>query len=178
MFDWFSLDIIYWPVSAIMWVWYKAFAFILGPSNFFAWMLAVMFLVFTLRAILYKPFVRQIRTTRQMQELQPQIKALQKKYGKDRQRMALEMQKLQKEHGFNPLMGCLPVLAQLPVFLGLYHVLRSFNRTVTGGFGGSFGPHLSVEQNRATGNYIFSPSDVGHFLDANLFGAPLGASMT
>ena len=81
-----------------------------------------MFLVFTLRAILYKPFVRQIRTTRQMQELQPQIKALQKKYGKDRQRMALEMQKLQKEHGFNPLMGCLPVLAQLPVFLGLYHV--------------------------------------------------------
>ena len=129
MFDWFSLDIIYYPVSAIMWVWYKAFAFVLGPSNFFAWALSVMFLVFTLRAILYKPFVRQIRTTRQMQELQPQIKALQKKYGKDRQRMALEMQKLQKEHGFNPILGCLPMLAQIPVFLGLYHVLRSFNRT-------------------------------------------------
>jgi len=177
VFDWFSLDFIYWPVSAIMWAWYKAFAFILGPSNFFAWALSVMFLVFTLRAILYKPFVRQIRTTRQMQELQPQIKALQKKYGKDRQRMALEMQKLQREHGFNPLMGCLPIFAQVPVFLGLYHVLRSFNRTVTGGMGGSFGPHLSVEQNRATGNYIFSATDVGHFLDANLFGAPIGASM-
>ena len=175
MFDWFSLDFIYWPVSAIMWVWYKAFAFILGPANFFAWALSVMFLVFTLRAILYKPFVRQIRTTRQMQELQPQIKALQKKYGKDRQRMALEMQKLQREHGFNPLMGCLPIFAQVPVFLGLYHVLRSFNRTVTGGMGGGFGPHLSVEQNRATGNYIFSATDVGHFLDANLFGAPNGA---
>jgi YidC/Oxa1 family membrane protein insertase len=174
MFDWFSLDIIYYPVSAIMWVWYKAFSFVLGPSNFFAWALSVMFLVFTLRAILYKPFVRQIRTTRQMQELQPQIKALQKKYGKDRQRMALEMQKLQKEHGFNPLMGCLPILAQLPVFLGLYHVLRSFNRT-TGGFGQ---PHLSVAENRATGNYVFSAADVGHFLDANLFGAPIGAFMT
>ncbi len=106
----------------------------LGPSNFFAWALSVMFLVFTLRALLYKPFVRQIRTTRQMQELQPQIKALQKKYGKDRQRMALEMQKLQREHGFNPILGCLPMLAQIPVFLGLYHVLRSFNRT-TGGIG-------------------------------------------
>ncbi len=105
------------------------FAFVLGPSNFFAWALSVMFLVFTLRALLYKPFVRQIRTTRQMQELQPQIKALQKKYGKDRQRMALEMQKLQREHGFNPILGCLPMLAQIPVFLGLYHVLRSFNRT-------------------------------------------------
>jgi YidC/Oxa1 family membrane protein insertase len=173
MFNWFSLDVIYYPVSGIMWVWYKAFSFVLGPSNFFAWALSVMFLVFTLRAILYKPFVKQIRTTRQMQELQPQIKALQKKYGKDRQRMALEMQKLQKEHGFNPILGCLPMLAQLPVFLGLYHVLRSFNRT-QGGFGQL---HLSVEQNRATGNYVFSATDVAHFLDANFFGAPLGASM-
>ncbi|MCV7253443.1 membrane protein insertase YidC [Mycolicibacterium fluoranthenivorans] len=173
MFNWFSLDIIYYPVSAIMWVWYKLFALILGPSNFFAWALAVMFLVFSLRAILYKPFVRQIRTTRQMQELQPQIKALQKKYGKDRQKMALEMQKLQKEHGFNPILGCLPMLAQIPVFLGLFHVLRSFNRT-QGGFGQI---HLTVEQNRAVGNYVFSAADVGHFLDANLFGAPLGATM-
>jgi YidC/Oxa1 family membrane protein insertase len=174
MFNWFSLDVIYYPVSGIMWLWYKLFAFVLGPSNFFTWALSVMFLVFTLRAILYKPFVRQIRTTRQMQELQPQIKALQKKYGKDRQRMALEMQKLQKEHGFNPILGCLPMLAQIPVFLGLYHVLRSFNRT-QGGFGQ---PQLSVELNRSLGNYVFSPADVGHFLDAHLFGAPIGASMT
>ena len=42
VFNFFSLDIIYYPVSAIMWVWYKAFAFILGPSNFFAWALSVM----------------------------------------------------------------------------------------------------------------------------------------
>jgi YidC/Oxa1 family membrane protein insertase len=174
LFDWFSLDIVYYPVSAIMWLWYRAFAVVLGPTNFFAWALSVVFLVFTLRALLYKPFVRQIRTTRQMQELQPQIKALQKKYGKDRQRMALEMQKLQREHGFNPILGCLPMLAQIPVFLGLYHVLRSFNRTQ----GGFAEPHLSVTQNRATGNYVFSPTDVGHFLDANLFGAPIGATMT
>ena len=133
-----------------------------------------MFLVFTLRALLYKPFVRQIRTTRQMQELQPQIKALQKKYGKDRQRMAMEMQKLQREHGFNPVLGCLPMLAQIPVFLGLYHVLMSFNRTQTGI--GRLG--LSVEENRSLGNYFFSATDVGHFLDANLFGAPIGAAIT
>ena len=119
-FDPFSLDYFYYPVSAIMWLWYKAFSAVpgLGPASFFTWTLSVMFLVFTLRAILYNPFVRQIRTTRQMQELQPQIKALQKKYGKDRQRMALEMQKLQREHGFNPILGCLPMLVQVPVFLG------------------------------------------------------------
>ena len=173
MFNWFSLDVIYYPVSAIMWLWYKVFGFVLGPDNFFAWALTVMFLVFTLRAILYKPFVRQIRTTRQMQELQPQIKALQKKYGKDRQRMALEMQKLQKEHGFNPILGCLPMLAQIPVFLGLYHVLMSFNRTQTGI--GRLG--LSVAENSSIGNYVFSATDVQNFLRADLFGAPLGASM-
>jgi YidC/Oxa1 family membrane protein insertase len=173
-FDVWSLDFVYYPVSWIMWVWYKLFGALLGPSNFFAWALSVMFLVFTLRALLYQPFVKQIRTTRQMQELQPQIKALQKKYGKDRQRMALEMQKLQREHGFNPILGCLPMLAQIPVFLGLYHVLRSFNRT-TGGFGQ---PHMTVIENRLTGNYMFTPADVGHFLDANLWGAPIGAFMT
>src|ERR1700726_2469989 len=161
VFDPVSLDIIYYPVSGIMWLWYKAFA-------------AIPFLVFTLRAILYKPFVRQIRTTRQMQEMQPQIKALQKKYGKDRQRFALEMQKLQREHGVNPVLGCLPMLAQIPVFLGLYHVLMSFNRTQHGI--GRLG--LDPETNRRLGNYVFSAADVNHFLDANLFGAPIGASMT
>jgi len=66
------------------------------------------------------------------------------------------------------------MLAQIPVFLGLYHVLRCFNRTTTGI--GQLG--LSPERNRELGNYVFSAADVGHFLDANLFGAPLGASMT
>ena len=179
-FNFFSLDYIYYPVSAIMWVWYKVFAFLIGlipgvngETSFYSWALSVVFLVFTLRAILYRPFVRQIETTRQMQELQPQIKALQKKYGKDRQRMALEMQKLQKEHGFNPILGCLPMLAQVPVFLGLFHVLRSFNRT-----GHNFGElGLDPVQNMQLSNYVFSATDVQHFLQANLFGAPLGATM-
>ncbi|MBM4638592.1 membrane protein insertase YidC [Rhodococcus hoagii] len=168
------LDFIYYPVSWILWVWHKVFGAVLGPDNGFAWALAVMFLVFTLRAILYKPFVKQVRTTRQMQELQPQIKALQKKYSKDRQRMALEMQKLQKEHGFNPVMGCLPVLLQAPVFIGLFHVLRSFNRTGTGM--GQLG--MTPEQNAAIGNYAFSPDDVQSFLSARLFGAPISAAIT
>ncbi|CAM3191234.1 membrane protein insertase YidC [Prescottella defluvii] len=168
------LDFIYYPVSGILWVWHKVFGAVLGADNGFAWALSVMFLVFTLRAILYKPFVKQVRTTRQMQELQPQIKALQKKYSKDRQRMALEMQKLQKEHGFNPVMGCLPVLLQAPVFIGLFHVLRSFNRTGTGF--GQLG--MSVEENANTANYFFSAADVQSFLSARLFGAPISAAIT
>ena len=171
------LDFIYYPVSAILWVWHKVFGAVLGADSGFAWALSVVFLVFTLRAILYKPFVKQVRTQRQMQELQPQIKALQKKYSGDRQKMAVEMQKLQKEHGFNPVAGCLPVLLQAPVFIGLFHVLRSFNRT-----GGAANlPFLSPtapmtpELNAVTPNYIFSAADVQSFLRADLFGAPLSS---
>ena len=69
MFNWFSLDFVYYPVSGIMWLWYKLFGLILGPTNFFAWGLAVMFLVFSLRALLYKPFVRQIRTMPDLKNL-------------------------------------------------------------------------------------------------------------
>ncbi|MGV7591714.1 YidC/Oxa1 family membrane protein insertase, partial [Mycobacterium kansasii] len=78
-----SLDYVYYPVSGIMWVWHKVFSFVpgLGPDSGITWALSVIFLVLTLRAILYKPFVRQIRTTRQMQEFQPQMQALRKKYG-------------------------------------------------------------------------------------------------
>ncbi|NKY85458.1 membrane protein insertase YidC [Nocardia veterana] len=175
------LDFIYYPVSWILWFWHRIFGFIFGlgdfdrgASNGFAWALAVVFLVFTLRLVLYKPFVKQVRTTRQMQELQPQIKELQRKYKNDRQKMAVEMQKLQKEHGFNPLMGCLPVLAQVPVFIGLYHVLRSFNRT-----GSGIGQlNMTPEQNAMTPNYVFSAHDVQSFLSARILGAPISAAIT
>ncbi|WP_280510730.1 membrane protein insertase YidC [Nocardia farcinica] len=168
------LDFIYWPVSWILWFWHRVFGFAFGADNGLTWALAVVFLVFTLRIVLYKPFVKQVRTTKQMQELQPQIKELQKKYKNDRQKMALEMQKLQKEHGFNPLMGCLPVLAQVPVFLGLFHVLRSFNRT-----GHGFGQlGLTPEQNANTANYVFNAADVQSFLSARIFGAPISAFIT
>ncbi|QDQ98878.1 membrane protein insertase YidC [Tomitella fengzijianii] len=178
------LDFIYWPVSWIMRMWYKFFELVgLGSQSAITWVLSVVFLVFTLRVILYWPAVKQIRTTRQMQELQPQIKALQKKYKNDRQRMAVEMQKLQKEHGFNPLLGCLPMLAQAPVFIGLFHVLRSFNRT--GGIGNVVNvcedipdPAQCASFNASLANYAFTPEDVNNFLHANIFGVPLSSYIT
>ncbi|MGH3829375.1 MAG: membrane protein insertase YidC [Pseudonocardiaceae bacterium] len=161
------LNFVYYPVSAILWFWHQAFGYVLGPGNGFAWALAVVFLVFTLRAVLFKPFVSQVRSMRKMQEFAPEIQKLKKKYGDDRQKMATEMQKLQSEHGVNPVGGCLPVLLQVPVFIGLFHVLRSFNR-----------PFLSAEQNRLIGNYVFSAANVRSFLDAHVFGVPLSAFIT
>ncbi|QII06885.1 membrane protein insertase YidC [Rhodococcoides fascians A25f] len=167
------LDFVYYPVSAVLWFWHRVFGFVLGPDNGFAWALAVIFLVFTLRAVLIKPFVSQIRSQLLMKQLKPQLEAVRKKHSGDRARLATETRKLQQEHGFNPLMGCLPLLAQGPVFIGLLHVLRSFNRTGTG-----FG-HLGMtaQENANTANYVFSAADVQSFLDARLFGAPISAAI-
>ncbi|MDS1113254.1 membrane protein insertase YidC [Gordonia westfalica] len=168
------LDFIYYPVSGIMWVWHWLFSHVTPASpggDGIAWAMSVVFLVFTLRAILYKPFVKQIRTTKKMQEINPQLQAIRKKYAKDRVKMTEEMQKLQKEHGFNPLLGCLPMLLQIPVFIGLFHVLRSFNRMGTGM--GQLG--MSAAETRSQGNYVFSAEQVQNFLDARLFGVPLSS---
>ena len=178
------LNFIYYPVSWIMWVWHWLFDSIMPNSpgwDGIAWALSVVFLVFTLRAILYKPFVKQIRTTKQMQEINPQMQAIRKKYAKDRVKMTEEMQKLQKEHGFNPLLGCLPMFMQIPVFIGLFHVLRSFNRMGAGTsmpIGGSASGGMTAEQTRNTANYVFSADQVQNFLDARLFGVPLSSYIT
>ncbi len=66
------------------------------------------------------------------------------------------------------------MLVQAPVFVGLYHVLRSFNRTGTGH--GGLG--MTAQDNANTANYIFSPADVQSFLSARLFGAPISTAIT
>jgi YidC/Oxa1 family membrane protein insertase len=159
------LNFIYYPVSFILWVWHEAFSFLFGDTGWsggIAWTLSVMFLVFTLRLILYKPFVAQVRSMRKMQEFQPEIAKLRKKYANDRQKQAEEMQRLQRDHGVNPLAGCLPVLVQVPVFIGLFHVLREF------------GPVTNDGVTPRTENYFFDADGVRSFNEASLFGAKLG----
>lgn len=165
------LNFIYWPISAILWFWHKVVSFVISPDSGVSWVLAIVLLTFTIRALLVKPTVNQMRSMRRMQEFQPHMEEIRKKYANDQQKMMEETRKLQKEMGVNPIAGCIPMLVQIPVFIGLFHVLRSFNRTGTGT--GQLG--LSVEQNRATANYIFNPDDVQSFLDARLFGVPLSA---
>ncbi|MFD9702792.1 membrane protein insertase YidC [Lentzea sp. NPDC059081] len=153
------LNFIYYPVSFILWCWHWVFGKVFGEASGFAWALSVIFLVFTLRAILFKPFVGQVRSMRRMQEFAPEMQKIKKKYPNDRQRQAQEMQKLQSEHGVNPLGGCLPMLVQIPVFIGLFHVLRSFKP----GWGEV---------------YFFDAKGVESFVNAKLFGANLSTFIT
>lgn len=168
------LNFVYYPISAILWFWHKAFSFVLSPDSGITWALAIMFLTFTVRIVLVKPMVNTMRSQRKMQDMAPKMQAIREKYKNDQQKMMDETRKLQKETGVNPIAGCLPMLVQIPVFLGLFHVLRSFNRTGEGV--GQLG--LSVEENANTANYVFGVDEVQSFLRADLFGAPLSAYIT
>ena len=76
-----------------------------------------------IRALLIPLFVKQIKSSRNMQLLQPKVKELQKKYGHDRERLAQETMKLYKETGTNPFASCLPMLLQMPIFFALFRLL-------------------------------------------------------
>jgi YidC/Oxa1 family membrane protein insertase len=98
---------------------------IFGDSSGAAWALSIVILVVLMRLILVPLFIKQMHATRKMTALAPQVAELKKKYKNDRQKLNEETMKLYKENGANPLAGCLPVVAQLPVFFALFGVLRA-----------------------------------------------------
>jgi len=98
---------------------------IFGDSSGAAWALSIVVLVVLMRLLLVPLFIKQMHATRKMTALAPQVAELKKKYKNDRQKLNEETMKLYKENGANPLAGCLPVVAQLPVFFALFGVLRA-----------------------------------------------------
>ena len=98
---------------------------IFGDSSGAAWALSIVILVVLMRLILVPLFIKQMHATRKMTALAPQVAELKKKYKGDKQKLNEETMKLYKENGANPLAGCLPVVAQLPVFFALFGVLRA-----------------------------------------------------
>ena len=93
------------------------------PDGGAAWALSIVGLTLVIRTALIPLFVKQIKSSRNMQLLQPKVKELQKKYGHDRERLAQETMKLYKETGTNPFASCLPLLVQSPIFLALFRLL-------------------------------------------------------
>lgn len=150
------LDWLYTAISWIMLRWHDLFSTFLPASSGLSWALSIMFLVITIRTLLFRFFVKQVKTQRAMQELQPKIQELRQKYKNDRQAQSREILALQQEAGVNMLGGCLPVLLQAPVFLALFHVLRWI------------APNQRVE-------YTWTKAQMASASNAKLFGAPIPA---
>ncbi|HEU4326854.1 MAG TPA: YidC/Oxa1 family membrane protein insertase [Roseiflexaceae bacterium] len=85
--------------------------------------LAIILFTIVARLLIFPLTLKSLQSTRKMQELQPQIKELQRKYGKDQQRLTEETMKLYREYKINPAGGCLPMLLQFPIFIGVYQAV-------------------------------------------------------
>ncbi|MFJ4962496.1 membrane protein insertase YidC [Streptomyces sp. NPDC088729] len=146
------------PVSWVIVQFHKVYGALFGYDSGWAWGLSIVSLVVLIRICLIPLFVKQIKSTRNMQVLQPKMKAIQERYKNDKQRQSEEMMKLYKETGTNPLSSCLPILAQSPFFFALYHVLSSI----------------------ASGKKIgaIDQSLLDSARQAHIFGAPLAAKFT
>lgn len=154
--------IILWPFRWVMsWI-LGAFHTVLDvigmdPDSGVTWTLAIILLVILIRTLLIPLFVKQIKSQRAMQAMQPEIQKLQAKYkGKtdqlSRQAMAMEQQALFKEHGTSPFAACLPMLVQMPFFFALFQILTEAGRAAEAGEG--IGA-LTVDQVHSFGNAIF-----------------------
>ncbi|MFE7114361.1 membrane protein insertase YidC [Streptomyces sp. NPDC057654] len=151
------MDTILGPLyKAVSWIivqFHSFYSLIFDKNSGWAWGLSIVSLVVLIRICLIPLFVKQIKATRNMQVLQPKMKAIQERYKSDKQRQSEEMMKLYKESGTNPLSSCLPILAQSPFFISLYQVLNH------------------IAQGRVVG--VIDKPLLESAREAHIFGAPL-----
>lgn len=104
----------------------------LPPAGGLTWVLSIVILVVLMRLILVPLFVKQMHATRKMAALAPQLQELRKRYKNDKETLNAETMRLYRENGANPLAGCLPLVAQMPIFFALFNVLRAISEWVPG----------------------------------------------
>ena len=147
----FIMTPLYYAISFILVSFHDLFSLFMDPASGAAWVLSIIFLTLVVRILLIPLFVKQIKSSRNMQLMQPKVAELRKKYGHDRERLAQETMKLYKDTGTNPFASCLPLLLQMPIFLALFHLLRD----------------AAGQKPKA----LLSQTEATQFGDATLFGA-------
>ena len=141
-----------------------------GAKPGFSYWFAIILIAIVVKIVLTPLFNTQMRSMKEMQKIQPKIKALQEKYKDDQQKLGQETMALYKEHNINPLSGCLPLLIQMPILFFLFYVIKSYEIQFQKGtflwIGSSLSHHFSL-------NVFGQPGQVVWFCGANLAEADL-----
>jgi YidC/Oxa1 family membrane protein insertase len=149
-------DLVSWIIRGL----HKGFSG-MGMNASWSWCLAIVGLVVIIRICLIPLFVKQIRSMRNMQVLQPKIRKIQERYKGDREKTSQELMKLYKEEKTNPLSSCLPILAQAPIFFALYKVLDGISK------GKPYGVLDQEDVDSARSAYFFSAALSDKFIGAD-----------
>jgi YidC/Oxa1 family membrane protein insertase len=176
--DWLDpiLRPIMWVVAWIMYGAHWAGAAV-GLAEGLAWVLSIVVLVVVMRLIMMPLFVKQIKSSRGMQLLQPELQKIQRRYkGKtdpvSRRRMQEETMALYRKNGSNPMSGCWPVLAQSPLFFALFRVLYNLGPLAKGSYGkgDAIGPITQEVAQQIEATRLFGAPLSATFLDKNTWG--------
>lgn len=89
--------------------------------------LAIILLTIIVKVLLYPLTVKQLKSMKAMQEIQPELQKLQAKYKNNPQMMQMKLAEMYRDKGVNPLAGCLPLLIQMPILMGMYYALYNFD---------------------------------------------------
>jgi YidC/Oxa1 family membrane protein insertase len=90
------------------------------------WWLSIAMLTVVVRTLLSPLTIKQVKSMRAMQDLRPEMEKIRNQYRDNRQKQQEEMMRLYQERKVNPLGGCLPILVQMPIFIGIFYVIRKF----------------------------------------------------
>jgi YidC/Oxa1 family membrane protein insertase len=93
------------------------------------WWLSIVMLTVIVRSLLFPLTVKQVKSMRAMQDLKPEMDKVRAQYRDNVQKQREEMARVYQERGVNPLGGCLPILVQMPIFIGIFYVIRQFGGT-------------------------------------------------
>ena len=108
----------------------QVITFLYGLTNMLgvpSYGLAIVIMTVIVKLILYPLTKKQIESTKAMMSIQPKMKEIQEKYKDDKQRLNMELANLYKNEGVNPLAGCLPLLVQMPIMIGIFYGIRDFS---------------------------------------------------
>ena len=114
------------PVVVIFRTVFGLFYDVTASAGFPSYGIAIILMTIVVKMALYPLTEKQIRSMKAMQEIQPALKKIQKDYKNNPQLMQQKMGELYKESGVNPLAGCLPLLIQMPILMGMYYALFNF----------------------------------------------------
>lgn len=169
----FIMTPLYYVISFVLTSFHTLFGGAFGPESGVAWVFSIIGLTLVIRIALIPLFVKQIKSSRNMQLIQPKVKELQKKYGHDRERLAQETMKLYKETGTNPFASCLPILLQMPIFLALFRLIDQAAKNPADERG-----LMTETLNRQFGDAVFLGAKISDtFLDTNDTGVRLLAAI-
>ena len=114
------------PIENLLHVVLQALYNVTDLAGFGSYGVAIVLLTILIKMLLYPLTVKQVKSMKAMQELSPKMKKIQEKYKDNPQVMQQKVGALYKEAGVNPLAGCLPLLIQMPILMGMYYALYNF----------------------------------------------------